>query len=227
MNEAVRLEAKGKHRTSLQKMLDTITFPIRAVTLFHKDALGLSSLATERFHYVSRYVKGFCLDIGCGPGNRFIKDFCQNFGVGVDVYPYEGLGPENIVQDPTRLPFPDETFDTVTFIANLNHVPEPMRLPELAEAFRVLRPKGNIIVTMGSPIAEILVHQLVALYDKVLGTRVDIDSERGMVEGETYYLTPQQICSYLTQAGFVYIQRRRCFWTQWGLNSLYTALKPE
>ncbi|MEJ5340403.1 MAG: methyltransferase domain-containing protein [Thermogutta sp.] len=225
MNKPVALQPIRKGRRRLQQIIDTVTFPLRAVTLFHKDAIGLSSLATERFDYVSRYVQGFCLDIGCGPGNRFIKEFCQNHGVGVDVYPYEGLEPENIVQDPTHLPFPDETFDTVTFIANLNHVPEPMRLPELAEAFRVLRPKGNIIVTMGSPIAEILVHQLVALYDKVLGTRVDIDSERGMVEGETYYLTPQQICTYLTQAGFVDIQRRR-FWTQWGLNSLYTAIKP-
>lgn len=101
-----------------------------------------------------------------------------------------------------------------------------MRPAELAEAFRVLKPGGNIIVTMGSPLAEIVVHKLVALYDKLLGTNFDIDSQRGMLEGECYYLTTSQVISYLKHAGFVGIYRRR-FWTQWGLNSLYVGFKPR
>lgn len=84
-----------KRRTIPQKALDTVTFPLRALTLFHRDAIGLSSLATERFDYVARHVKGFCLDIGCGPGNRFIKEFCGDNGVGIDVFPYDGLAPKN------------------------------------------------------------------------------------------------------------------------------------
>lgn len=214
-----------RRRSTIRKLVDFITFPFRAVTLFHRDFLCFSSLATERFDYVARHVKGFCLDVGCGPGNRFIREFCGGNGIGIDVFPYEGIEPENIIADPTTLPFADDSFDTVTFIANLNHVPKAKRGAELAEAFRVLKPGGNIVVTMGNPIAEILVHKLVALYDKLLGTKVDIDSQRGMDESETYFLLSREICQLLTEAGFVNIRRKR-FWTQWGLNSLYEAKKP-
>jgi SAM-dependent methyltransferase len=219
------LKKRPRRRNTVQKLVDGLTFPLRALTLFHSDAFGLSSLATERFDYVARHVRGFCLDIGCGPGNRFIREFCGENGVGIDVFPYDGLGPENIITDPTHLPFPAETFDTVTFIANLNHVPEAIRPAELAESFRVLKPGGNIIVTMGSALAEILVHKLVALYDRLLGTNVDIDSQRGMLEGESYYLTSKQVFLYLANAGFINVRRHR-FWTQWGLNSLYVGFKP-
>ncbi|GAB4138528.1 MAG: hypothetical protein Kow0040_25960 [Thermogutta sp.] len=213
-----------KQRSSFRKAVDTITFPIRAVTLFHKDLWGLSSLATERFDYVARHVRGFCLDIGCGPGNRFITEFCNGNGIGIDVYHYNGLTEENIVNDMTRLPFPDETFDTVTFIANLNHVPHSIRHQELKEAYRVLKDGGNIVVTMGNPIAEILVHWLVASYDRILGTAVDVDNERGMSDEESYYLTPGAVFSYLSRAAFVNLRRKR-FWTQWGLNSLFEGWK--
>lgn len=212
-------------RTLKQKALDFLTFPLRALILFHRDRWGLSSLASERFDYAVRYVQGYCLDIGCGPGNRFVREFLNGSGIGVDVFPYEGLGPENIVPDPAALPFADETFDTVTFIANLNHVPEPKRDAELSEAFRVLRPGGNIIVTMGNPLAEVLVHHLVGLYDRLLGTKLDIDAQRGMGPGESYYLTKAEIVQRLTRAGFVNISRR-FFWTQFWLNSLFLGWKP-
>lgn len=41
---------------------------------------------------------------------------------------------EHIVEDITKFPFEDEQFDTVTFIANINHVPEPLRDIELTQA---------------------------------------------------------------------------------------------
>jgi ubiquinone/menaquinone biosynthesis C-methylase UbiE len=44
-----------------------------------------------------------------------------------DVYPYEGLTEENLVEDITRFPFDDASFDSVTFIASISHVPEPLR----------------------------------------------------------------------------------------------------
>jgi len=81
------------------------------------------------------------------------------------------------------------TFDSVTFMANLNHIPKSQRDIELSEAYRVLKPKGNIIVTMGNPLAEIAIHKVVWLYDKLFGTNYDMDSERGMGAEEDYYLT--------------------------------------
>src|SRR6185369_13633939 len=137
-----------------------------------------------------------------GRHNRFIQRHRGGRGVGVDVFPYEGLGPDHLVADPTHLPFDDATFDTVTFIANLNHVPRSKRDAELAEAFRCLRPRGRIVVTMGNPVAELAVHKVVALYDRLLGTRLDVDTERGMDSEEEYYLLDSEIIARLTRAGF-------------------------
>lgn len=111
----------------------------------------MSAIARDRFDYVAREVRGHCLDIGCGPRNRFVREYLDGDGVGVDVFPYEGLEPEQILEDMTKLPFADGSFDTVTFLANFNHIPEPLRDAELAEAMRVLRPRGNVIITMGNP----------------------------------------------------------------------------
>jgi len=167
-----------------QKLRDFITFPVRAFALFYEDKAGLSSLASERYDYVAREVAGVCLDVGCGRHNRFVSEYLDGNGKGIDVFRYEGLTDENLVDDLTHFPCADESFDSVTFIANINHVPKSLRNVELSEANRVLRPGGNIIITMGNPIAEILVHKVVWLYDKLFSTNFDMDSERGMSEEE-------------------------------------------
>lgn len=209
----------------MQKVIDMVTFPLRAFVLVENDRWGLSSLPTERYDAASRYVQGYCLDIGCGKHNRFVNEFLSGDGVGIDVYKYEGLTDDNIVPDMSRLPFKDASFDSVTFIANLNHVPEPLRDVELAEAYRVLKPGGNIIVTMGNPVAMVLTHKVVELYDRMLGTSFDVDSERGMEEEEAYYLKDTEIVERLGRAGFNGAIKRYML-TQWGLNHLFVAWKP-
>jgi SAM-dependent methyltransferase len=211
-------------RSIIRKIIDFLTFPARSVTLFYDDKLGLSSLSTERFDYIANEVKGYCLDVGCGRHNRFVREFLHGNGRGIDVFPYEGLTEEEIVEDITHFPFPDSTFDTVTFIANINHVPKQDRDIELKEAYRVLRQKGRIVVSMGNPFAEVLVHKLVRIYDKLLKTTYDVDSERGMGEGEEYYLTDHEIVERLIRAGFRRVQKKH-FITQWRLNHLIVAWK--
>lgn len=213
------------HRSRAQKLLDFLTFPLRACALFHEDKWGLSSLASERFDYVAREVHGYCLDVGCGRHSRFVNQYLQGNGRGIDLFPYEGLTAENLVEDLTQLPFADQAFDAVTFIANLNHCPRSKRDQELREAFRVLKPGGTIVVTMGNPVAEVAVHKLVWLYDRFFGTKLDMDSERGMEEEEEYFLTDAEIRARLSRAGFVNC-RKKYFGTQWGLNHLFIAQRP-
>lgn len=212
-------------RGRFQKVIDFLTFPLRALTIFEDDRWGLSSLRTERFDYCAAEVRGYCLDVGCGRRNLFVERFLGGAGRGIDVYPYEGLDASHLIESSGRFPFPDASFDTVTFIANLNHVPRPKRDLELQEAFRCLKPGGNILVTMGAPWAELLVHRVVAVYDRLFGTRHDMDGERGMEAEEEYYLTAAEIIERLQRAGFQRIRRKR-FWTQWGLNSLFIGWKP-
>jgi SAM-dependent methyltransferase len=217
--------ATGRRRSRGQKAKDFVTFPLRAVTLFDDPRWGLSDLAAERFDYVSGEVTGYCLDVGCGRRNRLINEYLDGNGKGVDVFRYEGLEDDQILEDPAHFPFEDSSFDSITFIANINHVPEPLRDVELAEACRCLRPRGTIVMTMGNPLAELLVHRVVAWHDRLFGTKHDMDSERGMIEGEEYFLRDAEIRQRLLRAGFAGIRKKR-FATQWGLNHLFVATKP-
>lgn len=211
-------------RSTKQKIKDFITFPFRALTLFEKDNFGLSSLQTERYDYVANEVVGKCLDIGCGRNNRFIKEFVKHDGVGIDVFKYDGLTKKNIVKDMTKLPFPGEIFDTVTLIANINHIPKSIRIKELKEINRILKKNGQLIVTMGNPLVEIVVHKVVWFYDKFFKTNFDVDTERGMEHDEDYYLTDKQIIDLLIDTNFQFKKRKK-FITQWGLNHLIIGRK--
>jgi len=208
----------------VKRFMDFVTFPLRAITLFEKDRWGLSSLASERFNYVAREVQGYCLDVGCGRYNRFINKYLCGNGKGIDVYLYEGLSEDNIVKDMTHFPFDDASFDSVTFIANLNHIPRSIRDTELLEAYRCLKPSGNVIITMGNPLAEILIHKIVSLYDSIFDTNFDVDSERGMGEEEDYYVLDAEILERLTKCGFRNITKKY-FLTQWCLNHLFVGYK--
>ena len=213
-----------KTRSLSRKLADFITLPIRVCLLFGGDRWGLTSRASERYDYVACEVRGHCLDVGCGRHNRFINEFLGGNGIGIDVYSYEGLDERQVLDDITRFPFPDGAFDTVTFIACINHVPASLRDIELAEAYRVLKKPGNVIVTMGNPLGEILSHLLVHWHDKLFSTRYDLDAERGMGAEEALYLTDAEIRERLKRAGFEQVQKKY-FWTQWALNHMFIGSK--
>ena len=69
-------------------------------------------------------------------------------GVGVDVFDWGGG--TIVVSNTAELPFEDASFDTVTFIACLNHIPD--RLDVLREARRLINDDGRLVVTMIDPI---------------------------------------------------------------------------
>jgi len=213
-----------KLRSNTQLFIDFVTFPVRALLIFEDDRWGLSSLKTERFDHVAREVKGYCLDVGCGRQNRFVNRHLDGNGKGIDVYKYDGLTDDQIVEDITHFPFADTSFESVTFIGNINHIPKSMRDTELAEAYRVAKPGGNVVITMGNPFTEVLVHHVVALYDRFLGTNLDVDGERGMHHEESYFLSDGEIKGRLAKAGFTNI-KKKYFFTEWCLNHLFVGWK--
>ena len=108
----------------------------------------------------------------------------------------------------------------------LVHIPSQIRKKVLSETYRVLKFSGNVIVTMGNPVVELLIHPLVYFYDKIFGTKYDTDSVRGMVEGEQYFLTDREIKRNLADAGFKDIQKKY-FTTQYFLNHLLAGWKKQ
>lgn len=152
-----------------------------------KDALG-RFLVRWRMTAVLPHVKGRLLDIGCGT-NELARSYGD--GVGVDVYQWGTV--DLVVENAANLPFDDESFDTVTIIAALNHIPN--RQEVLREAERLLRADGRIIVTMIPPSLSRVWHFFRRPWD------VD-QKERGMAQGEVYGLTRDEVRRLLEEAGF-------------------------
>jgi ubiquinone/menaquinone biosynthesis C-methylase UbiE len=147
----------------------------------------------------------------------FVTRYLNGNGIGIDFYPREGLSKESIIKDCTHLPFNDASFNSVTFIANFYHIPKSKRDAELSEAYRCLKHGGNIIITMGNPIAEIIVYRLVGVYDRFLGTNIDIPREE-------YFTRDSEIIERLLRTGFVNISKKY-FLTQWCLKHLLIGWK--
>jgi SAM-dependent methyltransferase len=172
--------------------------------------LGLVPLDDERVIQALKHAKGRVLDIGCG-ANNFVRSYGN--GVGVDVYPWEGC--DQVVEDAADLPFEDESFDTVSFLACLNHIPN--RAAALAEAYRVLRPGGLLLMTMIPPRWGQFIHWLRFRNDPDHQAR-DIDHDH-----ELLGMHSTHVRSLLKDAGFE-IRSQKAF--VYRINTIYVAQKP-
>lgn len=192
-----------------QNVKDFIGAPLRMVLLPDDMSrrLGLTSLEDERLSAVRPWISGHLLDVGAGR-NRLVHEYGD--GVGVDVVDLGGG--VQVLPDTKTLPFPDGSFDTVTFVASLNHIPE--REITLREAWRVLRKDGHVVVTMIDPILSWIGHRI-WWYSE--------DKHRGgMSRGETYGFWPRQIRQLMSEAGFTLIVERGFVYK---LNRLYVGRK--
>jgi ubiquinone/menaquinone biosynthesis C-methylase UbiE len=214
------------NRNRNKKILDTVTFPLRAIIACGRTEyrfLGLSSFSDERYDYVSSIAGGYCLDIGCG-SNRFVKEYMRGNGIGIDVYKHEGLIDENVIKDLTKLPFNSQTFDSITFIANISHVPKEIRDAELGEAYRCLKPKGKIVITSGNPVAELIVHNMGFIYYDVKAFLDKKKNDGPSEKDDELFVPDKEIISRLKAAGFKNINKKY-FITQWFLNHMIIAEK--
>src|SRR5690242_18608281 len=83
---------------------------------------GLTTNRDIRTNVVLKALSGRVLDIGCG-SNLLVQRYraLGHEAVGVDVYPWPGV--DLLVKDTAQLPFSDRAFDTITFVACINHIP--------------------------------------------------------------------------------------------------------
>ena len=174
-----------------------------------KDFVG-KKLERIRIETTLPYIKGNLLDIGCGM-NNLVKHY--GGGTGVDVYPWEGV--DVIVEDSAKLPFEDKNFDTISVIAALNHIPN--REQVVIECNRLLKDNGQLLITMIPPFVSRIWHFLRSPWD------VD-QSERGMIEGEVYGLSKDQMKKLADRGNFT-IDKTVNF--MFGINRLYILTKKN
>ncbi len=98
-----------------------------------------------------------------------------------------------VVEDTSDLPFPDGSFETVTIVAALNHIPN--RDDVLVEARRVLVDGGVLVVTMIPPNISRTWHRL--------RQRWDPDQQvRDHHHHEVWGIKQSDLKAMLTKAGF-------------------------
>jgi SAM-dependent methyltransferase len=169
------------------------------------DRLG-EYLADRRVRAVLPHVRGRLLDIGCGY-NNLVRRYANGIGVGVDVHPWPGV--DRLVENAASLDWDAHSFDTITIVAALNHMPN--RTGVVREARRLLKPDGRVVITMLTPRISRVWHWLRAPWDAD-------QCERHMQPGEVYGLTSAEVVSLFSASGFRLDHRQRFML---GLNQLF------
>lgn len=179
-----------------QKLWDGVGLPLR-LAILPQSALphiGWTTLEEERLAAVAPYLRGRVLDVGAGT-NTLARLYGN--AIGVDVHDWGGGA--TVIDDAAHLPFADGSFDTITFVACLNHIPN--RGDALIEARRLLRPGGRVVITMINPILGGIGH--VIWWDSE-------DKHRGgMGPGEVGGMWTSDIVALCRAAGLDMVEHRR------------------
>jgi SAM-dependent methyltransferase len=191
-------------------VLSRIAFPVLCLMSREQSLkIGLTPIDDERVIIALKQTKGKLLDIGCG-ANNFVRSYGN--GTGVDVAPWDGC--DIVIEDAAKLPFKKNSYDTVSYLACLNHIPN--REKSVQDAYRVLKPQGRLLVTMITPRLGRFVHWL--------RFRNDPDHKERHIDhmNELMGMSPNHVKTILKEAGFKNINRKRFVF---GLNSIYIADK--
>jgi ubiquinone/menaquinone biosynthesis C-methylase UbiE len=155
--------------------------------------------------------EGTLLDIGCGTG-LFMELFQHNGSkvVGVDIS--RGMlrraqgrctRCDVALANAEKLPFCDESFDSVSSVLAFSYVQQPEEM--LREAYRVLKPGGTIsICTLGKNVFTSMVPLIYRTGEKLQVKKI------GMGDFSEKYYTDGEIQNLFTTTGFENVLIRRC-----------------
>lgn len=209
INVGIPIKQPPIYKTVLSRIfLPVLSFMSRETSL----KTGLTPIDDERVIMALKYAKGRVLDVGCG-ANNFVRSY-KGKGVGVDVFPWEGA--DKVIKSAGKLPFKNNEFTTVSYLACLNHVPN--RADSLKEAYRVTKDNGRIIVTMIPPLWGRFIHWLRFKNDPDHQDR-DIDHDH-----ELLGMHSTHVRSLLKDAGYQDIEQKRFVF---GINSIYVGYKKK
>ena len=132
------------------------------------------------------------------------------WGAGIIIW--RGHIRENVVERTDKLPFEEKSFDTITFLACLNHI--PYRVSALKEAVRILKRNGQVIITMIGPFVGKISHMF----------NGKDETMRGLKKGETLGLSYQELKNIFNEAGLGLIKIKKIFS---GINKIYILEKKS
>jgi ubiquinone/menaquinone biosynthesis C-methylase UbiE len=162
-----------------------------------------------------RYQSRVC-DLGCGAGAPFLHHIESRLtsGVGLDEYISESKQETISVVHANitaYLPLKSEQFDHVTMLAVLEHLVEPENV--LAEAYRLLLPRGSLIMTWPSSAVDPLLEIL---------TRIKLVNEELGFDQHQPRIPVAKLEEMLHRIGFVRIENGQF---EFGLNNWLVAHK--
>jgi len=157
------------------------------------------------------------LDVGCHDGALFRRlGPGLREGIGLDPALAGPLDGERYRLRPGSFPddAPDEpgTFDVVTMLAVMEHIPADQQPAVAAAAFRLLRPGGRFILTVPSP-----------QVDDILEWMIRLRLVHGMEAEQHYGFEPGDVMPLMEEAGFTLIERATF---QARLNNLFVFERP-
>jgi ubiquinone/menaquinone biosynthesis C-methylase UbiE len=167
----------------------------------------------ERIRQALALYGGRVLDIGCGT-NELVRRYRDQGGDGIGVDTHAWAGVDCQIADSASLPWPEETFDTVSFVASLNHIPE--RWAALREAHRLLRPGGRLVITNLTPRVSQLWHRI-AFWDPDQHVRT-------AKQGEVWGFSDAELVRMVHAAGFRLVRRQPFMWH---LNHVYLFRRSD
>lgn len=158
------------------------------------------------------------LDIGCGWEARLLRAIEPYVarGVGIDfkaprIASAKVTTIAAVLTD--KLPFPDADFDVVTLLAVLEHLDYPRAM--VAEIARVLKPRGQVVLTVPSKAAKPVL--------EFLAYKVGIVSESEIRDHKCYY--DKAALEQLFTGSGMRIDRHRYF--QLGMNNFLVATRVD
>lgn len=161
-NISIRKYGKSLNKSYLQEIYDLLFFPIRCTLPYRwVQGLKLTDLGRERRRAVIPYLNGRILDVGCGPLGELKDEYTYGKDIiSTDIFQW---GSVDLSCSAEALPFKDNTFDTVLMLACLNHFDN--KDFAVKEAYRVLKPRGRIVLTMIGQTTGYLVHGAAFWFD--------------------------------------------------------------
>jgi len=162
------------------------------------DPIG-EFLREKRHRAVRPHIRGRLIDLACGD-NWLCREY-EGEAFGVDFMNYGNA--DLIVDDYSKLPFPEQHADTVTILASLNYLTDPVAV--LRECSRIMKDDGHLILTMPNASIMKLWHKVREPWARRSGfSKAEIAA---MADAGGFEIA--RIESFLAGLNYVYVLRKR------------------